>query len=225
MKESNKEIENIEAWLERINKEIISVYHHLDLYKKLSKIIESNDKLKKMDGVLLKWMQNAFTVDLVIGICRIIDTHHKSASLVKFLDKLKKETEYLKRERFLKLYKEDLYFANRDFDNLAGKNEISFPVEKINSDIKCITEEEPFKKIKSFRDQYIAHSDKEREIIHLTYLELFNAFEILERILNKYNVFVRAASFAQIEPILGYWQEVLTIPWIDKETKTVSGNL
>lgn len=206
----------MEEWLKKLNDEVMLLYHHLDLYKKLSEIIEKNQQLQAMDNTILAWMKRAFSLDLAVGICRICDTHPKSASFVQFLRELKNKTEYLKRERYISLYpKLDLEWANRDFDNLAGENKALFPVYKIEADINKITKEEPFNKIKIFRDKYLAHSDKVRVKITVKYDEIFNAFEILQKIIIQYNVLMRATSFTQLTPTMqGYWEEVFTIPWV-----------
>lgn len=216
----------MEEWLSRLNDEIIWIFHHLDLFKKLNTIIANNQQLKKMDNTLIRWMRKAFTVDLVIGICRICDTHEKSGSLVQFLQKLENTKEYLTRERYVNICRKrylnlaDLDLANKEFDDLAGKGKRVFSSDKIDSDIIRITKGEPFKKIKTYRDQYLAHSDKIKKEISITYDELFKAFDIIQEIVNKYNLLIRAVTFSQLAPEMqGYWQEPLTIPWIQDTKK------
>ena len=47
--------------------------------------------------------------------------------------------------------------ANKDFDCLAGEGEQCYPSHLIEEDISKITEEDPVKKIKKFRDKYICY--------------------------------------------------------------------
>ena len=206
----------MKEWLEELNKETLYLFHHLDLYKKLIDIINNNSQLKRMDNTVLLWMERAFTRDLVIGICRICDRDKESLGLARFLEELKNKPELLTRTSFISLYdRSDLCFANMDFDNMAGKDKQSFPIDEIEADIKSITKDEPFNKLKTYRDQYLAHSDREKEKISLSYDELFNAFKIVEKVINKYNGLIRSSTFLKLEPEMqGYWQEPFTIPWI-----------
>jgi hypothetical protein len=210
----------MEEWLDKLNKEAISICHHLDLFKKLGEIIDKNQKIKEMDNTLVGWMRRAFITDLIIAIGRICDKDTRTGSLVNFLQELKDKKDYLTRERFVQLYPEDDRWdgiANADFDNLAGTGEQIFPPRIILEDILRITEEEPFKKILLYRHQYIAHSDKGREEISITFAELYQAFDIIEEIVKKYNLLLRSSQFVKLAPEMqGYWEEVLTIPWIEQ---------
>lgn len=211
------------AWLEKINKEITLLFHHLDLFKKLNDIIARNKQLKRMDSTLIAWMRNAFTVDLIVGLGRICDTDRRTESLVRFLEQLKEHPDLLSRSAYVKLYKSDdvhmLQIANRDFDRIAGDGVEIFKIDKIEADICRLIEEDPCRKIKNFRDQYVAHSDAIKDGAPPIYDELFAAFEIIEQVVKKYNILLRAANIAHATPtIQGNWEEALTIPWIEKQS-------
>jgi hypothetical protein len=216
----------MEDRLDKLNKDIHSIFHHLDLFKKLSKIISSNQSLDKMDATLLVWMKRAFTADLIISVGRICDKDPRTESLVRFLEDLQHNKDYLSRERYIKLYRSSdklmLELGNRDFDKLAGLGQQTFPVTIIQADIVKITEDNLFKKILTYRHQYVAHSDENRSEIVPTYDELFRVFEIIEGIVKKYNLLLRAASLSAATPVMqGNWAEVLTIPWIDGEVAEI----
>lgn len=209
-------------FLEKINSEVILIFHHLDLFKKVNEIISKNALLENMDPTLLIWMRRAFTVDLVMGIGRICDTDTRTHSLVRFLTELKKHPELLTRDAYIQLYKIDnefmLTLANKDFDHLSDAKEQSFAVAKIDADLERLIEKKPSKKIRDFRDQYIAHSDSFKYNPPPTYDELFASFEIIKEIVKKYNLLLRAANMIDLTPtIQGDWEEVLTVPWITRE--------
>ena len=211
----------MEKLLSKLNNEIINTFHHLDLFKKLSDIIDENSQLREMDTTLLQWMKKAFTVDLVICIGRICDKHKKSNSLVQFLRILKEKDEYLTRQRYIKLCNSKnslmLELANRGFDSLAGKGSNFYQISKIDADISKITIENPCKKIIDFRNQYIAHSDKKKSTSPPTFEELFKTFEIIKDVFKKYNLLIRSTNIQSPIPIIqSNWNEVLTIPWIPK---------
>ncbi|MCU0651860.1 MAG: hypothetical protein MUC39_02840 [Candidatus Omnitrophica bacterium] len=209
-------------FLERINNEVITIFHHLDLFRKTSEIINKNTRLASMDSTLLIWMRKAFTIDLVMGIGRICDTDKRTQSLVRFLHELKNHPEFLTRHAYIQLYKSEnaimLGLANRDFDSLAGLGEQLYGSERIDIDIKQLVEEDPCKKIRDFRDQYVAHSDAIKDEQPPTYNDLFASFEVIKEIVKKYNLLLRAVGMVDLTPVMqGNWEEVLTIPWIKKE--------
>lgn len=214
-------VSKMEKWLEELNEEVTSLFHHLDLFKKLMDMIDRNLRLKSMDKTALSWMKISFVVDLVIGISRICDTTKGTESLVKFLENLKRNNRLLTRAKYISLYnkssldnKNDI--ANRDFDNLAGKNSNEYSQELIDEDIKRLTKKEnPCKKIVDFRNQYIGHIAQKKDSIP-SYEDLFGAFEVIEGILKRYNLLLKAEAHISFTPtIQGNWQQVFTIPWVE----------
>lgn len=218
-------------WLAKLDNDIIQAFHHLDLFKKFGEIIDNNETLKTMDNTLLVWMRTAFSVDLVISMGRICDRDKRTDSLVRFLEDLKEKNNLLRRERYLGLWKDGNFvrassadkdfgkdfFANKGFDSLAGEGREYYSPDLIKADIKKITESEPIRKILTYRNQYIAHSDRAKDESP-SYTELFQAFEIIEKIVKRYNLLLRAASFHKFTPVMqGDWQEVFTVPWIKRE--------
>jgi hypothetical protein len=236
----------IENGLENLKVNFISLYLNLDLFRQLGEIINSNDDLRNKDQTLSNWIKQASTVDLVVGMYRLVcDKSPKANSLYRFLKELKSNERnkiYLTRERYVSLYKtpkaivnlgkeeltEDekrtiardiaLRMAKRDIDELAGVGQESFQVDRIEKDMKKISEKEPFKKIRTFRDQYVAHNDYNKVSVQITYSELYRAFEVAEEIFKKYYKLITASSILDLTPtIQGNWKEVLTIPWIGKK--------
>lgn len=212
----------MEEKLIKLNSDVIAVFHHLDLFKKLGDVIDKNEYLKKMDQSLLVWMRKTFIVDLVISIGQICDTDSRTDSLIQFLRELKKRKEYLTRKRHGELYSKSdssvLDIPNRTFDKLAGKEEQIYSPSRIEADISHLTKDSPCHKILCFRNQYIAHSDRVKTIDPPTLGELFEAFEIIKEIVLRYNLLVRAAAVLDLTPIMqGNWEKVLTIPWITQE--------
>lgn len=212
----------IEKWLDEVIKEATITTHHLDLYKKLTDILNSNEELRKMDNTILLWMRDAFTTDLVISIGRLCDRDRRSLSFVRFLEELKNHPEYLTRERHVKFYappKPDpvVSFGDMSFDDLAGPGQQIFSTDLITADITRITEQDPIKKILTYRHQHVAHSDKEQQEAP-TYDELFEAFNIVENVIKKYTRLLRAQHYTQFAPVMqSNWEEVFTIPWIKME--------
>lgn len=74
---------------ELLENEMMSLFHHLDMYKKLQKIVLSNEKLKSMDGTVTSWMQRSFISDLTVRGARLCDKDERTDSLIVFLRNLK----------------------------------------------------------------------------------------------------------------------------------------
>ena len=185
-----------------------------------------------MDSTLLNWMRWSFTVDLVIGMYRVIcDRDKRSNSFYNFLEELKKDRNkiYRTRERYVSLYtrsfppKIRLERANNDFNKLTGERRELFPIYEIKSDMSRITEKRGTKEIKRiirFRNQYLAHSDKKRRKVNLTYSQLFDVFNMFEEMFKKYCLLINASSILDLRPTMqGNWKQVLTIPWISSSNK------
>ena len=213
----------MENWLNEVSKDAILTAHHLDLFDKLNGIVNANEALKKVDSTILRWMKDAFTADLVISIGRICDRDKRTLSLTRFLETLKERPEYLTRERYVKLWPaSDSFFANRGFDNLAGEDQSVFSTDIIQADIKRITDEDPIKKIMAYRHQYVAHNDKEKGEAP-TYDELFQAFDVIEKIIKKYNLLIRTSYYRKLAPVMqGDWEEVFTVPWMSRQSSSLA---
>lgn len=149
----------------------------------------------------------------------MIRVQKKTKSLVKFLEALKREPEYLTRSRYIGLCKNSsltniIEQANKSFDKLAGNGNNSYPASLIDKDIRKLTKEGPCKKIFDFRHDYVAHKAKNKRPAP-TEGDLFKAFKVIEDIMKKYNSLLKANSVLYFTPeIQSDWEEVFTIPWI-----------
>ncbi len=215
----------MENWLRELNKNVTEIFHDLNLFKEIGSIIDNNPIITSMDSTALEWIHKSGVGNLVISIGRICDTSGKTKSLVKFLEQLKqnKNQIFISRKRYtqenidLRLdYQEEI--ANKTFDRLAGAGQDYFPVKEIEGDIKILTKDNPCKKILNLRNNIVAHIGNEN--IELpTYDELFDGFRTIEKIMKKYNTLITGDAIVDFTPtIQGYWQEVFTVPWVEKGT-------
>ncbi|MDP2906145.1 MAG: hypothetical protein Q8O22_07590, partial [Candidatus Omnitrophota bacterium] len=68
--------------------------------------------------------------------------------------------------------------------------------------------------------QYVAHSDAVKDNPPPKYEELFAAYKVIEEVVKKYNILLRSSNGGLTPEILGNWEEVLTIPWLEKNSET-----
>lgn len=220
-------MKDILEWLDELNKEAVGIFHQMGLFQKLNDVLQANTRLQAMDKTLIGGIKRAFTVELVISVGRMCDKNPPSMSLVQFLKELRKQDDYLTRKRHVQLYGPStglIDVGNATFDKLAGAGAERYGEDRFDADISELSCVNPCKKVLDYRHQYIAHSDWKRERAFPTYGELFEAFEVIQKILKKYHLLLRAASVTGFVPtIQGDWSEVLTIPWIQKESTDYSG--
>ena len=98
---------------------------------------------------------------------------------------------------------------------MAGEGLECYTDSKINEDIAKLKDEPPCKNIILFRNEYIAHFGKVRNIAP-KYEELYEAFKIIEKIAKKYNLIINGAHIKLAPTMQGDWEEVFTVPWIEK---------
>ena len=212
------EIEGIINWLEELVHEAVTNYSHLDSFKWFNEVVTNNEKLKAMNPTLLNWMKYSFTIDLIMGLCRLCDTTKGTKSLVKFLNNLKNNGDLLTRERHKNCYKNSNKLKNNPdviFDEIAGKGAKSYSTKRIESDVQILKSKDIFKKILSYRNYCIAHLAKRRRETLPTYSELFEAYNILEGIIKKYYLMLKGVKYETLIPIKqGNWKEPFTIAWI-----------
>ena len=65
----------------------------------------------------------------------------------------------------------------------------------------------------------MAHMDRKKLKLSITYEELFNTFDIIEEIVKKYNWLVLLTNGELVPVMQGNWKAVLTFPWIRKNNK------
>jgi len=215
----------MESWLKELNKAFFYLRQDYELFKEISSIIEQNSKMKEMDRTALDWMEESGVGNLLISFGRICDPSKNAKSLVKFLKNLKRKEnrDYLSRKTHItknagskRGYSEE--DANEAFDVLAGIETEFFPLQKIEEDIRLLTQGDPCKRIMSFRNEIVAHIGEKSKSIPFTFDELSRGFKIIETILKKYNTLITGEAHVSFTPPLrGYWQEVFTIPWIEEE--------
>lgn len=222
MNMQRNEVQLIE-WLEKLHKEVVSLFHGLQLFRFTRDAHTKNPKLKKGDSTLFHWIMKSASVDLIVKVSRLCEENKNTESLVQFLHKLKREDSYLSRAVYTSLYKNDSQelkgLADRDFDRLAGKGKNCYPKSKIEADIKRLTKSDPCKKITQYRNEYIAHLSKIRNPAP-TYNDLFRAAQVISRITKRYYLLLKASNVMSHTPtIQGDWQYPFFIAWMRKKNE------
>ncbi len=49
------------------------------------------------------------------------------------------------------------------------------------------------------------------------YDELFQAFDVIEKIVKRYNLLIKTSYYTKLTPVMqGDWEELFTIPWMNR---------
>ncbi len=172
-------------WLTELRKEVIGLFHNLHLFRFTRDTVLNPNVGKGLDMTYTLWILNSAKTDMVITVGRFCDERSDSKSMVKFLQRLKKEDG-------------SRHFKSTDID----------------SDISRLTSQPPCSKIIRFRNEYIAHAAKAPGA-RPTYDELFAAFEIIKEVMQRYQAPVIGNYTDNFTPtIQGDWQRILIRPWL-----------
>lgn len=204
-------------WLNRIDKEVIEIHHHLQLFEFTRDEILQKPSIKNNDQTYLSWIMRSSTTDLVIRVCRLSDNRKGTESVVRFLWSLKRKKEYLNISRYKWLYQGSSAeaLAERDFHNLAGQKCSQFPDQVIDVDTNELLKSEPFEKLRDYRNEYLAHLAEIKGDLPL-YDHLFDSIEALGKISKRYKQLLTGANMMGWTPtIQGDWQAILRKPFID----------
>lgn len=207
-------------WLERIDKEVVELHHHLQLFQfTRDDILQKNPDIKNKDQTYFTWIMRSSTTDLVIRVCRLSDNLKGTESVVRFLWSLKRKKEYLNISRYKWLYQGSSVesLAERDFHNLAGQKCDQFPKKVIDEDITTLLKSEAFEKLRVYRNEYLAHLAEIKGGLPL-YDHLFDAIEVLGKISKRYKQLLTGANMMGWTPTMqGDWQAVLRQPFVNIE--------
>lgn len=207
-------------WFEVIYKEAVELHHHLQMFEfTRDEILQKNPIVKNSDPTYLSWIMRSSSVDLVIRVCRLCDDDKRTESLVRFLRELMRKPEYLKRERYTKLYEGNVAesLAVDDFNSLAGGDYSDFPIQKIKEDIEQLLKAGPFSELRDFRNEYLVHLAKAKGDKPLNDA-LFYAIEKIGQIAKRYDQLLTGANVMGFTPtIQGDWQAILREPLISSQ--------
>jgi hypothetical protein len=186
------------------------------------RIYQANPELKNMPDDFLNVMFDNYVARLTVGIRRLTDKSHqykKAVSLYLLIDDIKSNYSIISRKfhisTFPKWMKEE-GMADRDFDKFAGKGESFLNIHWIEFDLKKICK--TTKKIRTFVDKWIAHTDFEKRIRRLPVKnDVEKTLKNLEKIFCKYYGLINLRSPGTLPLLRSDWKEVFTKPWLPKK--------
>jgi len=216
-------------WLTIIGNDLSSLLISQDIFKEIQKIIAANKKIQSPD-LFYRWMKVNYAARMAVGIRRLVQPSNLSdkkkmvISLHRLIKDISQQRDAIDRDCYVRGYQlRDAGIANEDFDTFTDNSrDTLISKSKLNKDMVRLKEET--KRIKIFRDKWIAHRglrNVKGTIKRLpTFKDVDNALNLIDEILDKYTLLLTRSSLTTRKPIHQYdWKEPLRHAWIESDPK------
>lgn len=206
--------EKWQAWIERIYDEVVTLFAYRSFYRGLAEMTQANGAIPASSffDALGAW----YGVTQAMGVRRQTDTSSDGVSLAKLLDSMAAHPQVMTRERYLTLWGDRGHWqrrGNEQYDTYAGESASEIASERYEADRDRF--QETARPIKDYVDRLVAHNDQ-RELDYVpTYVELNAAIDLLEELLNKYMVLLKATSVPSADPVhQADWRNAFRVAWL-----------
>jgi len=209
-----------EKWIEEIGSQLGWLLTGRDFLYGIRKIVESNKKIQS-PSALHNWISDNYVAKVTTSIIRLTDHHPGTVSLYWLIKGISQNREAITRDYYVSGYG-DKYLvkigaADSDFNKFANEGEQLISLDRLNNDIKLLKEKTGL--IKTFRNQWIAHFDEEREIERMpTFGDVDEALDTIDSIFCNYTLLLTRSAPSTRKPVLQYdWKNPLRYTWIEKD--------
>ena len=231
MKSNKKIIKKWKKLLDEIINDLTNLVENRYIFNKIVAICKGNEDLKE-DNVFWQFLRINYISSAVLNICRQVDTHPDSLSLINLLNEILQNPKAITKRWFASQYQKNIKgdpkkmddfkrvmfgVGKVDFENKFGSRNFirKLTVSSDVRELKCHT-----KNIKEFRHKRIAHLDKNRKLkFNISFNDLNNTIDVLEKTALKYNLLLNQAAYAggTLLPTIQYdWKKIFKSPWIKK---------
>lgn len=203
-------------WIERIYNEVVTLFAYRSFYRGLAEMTQANDEIPASSffDALGAW----YATTQALAIRRQSDTGSHAVSLAKLLTNMAAHPHVMTRERFADLWGDEEHWrdrANEQFDRCAGEGAKTIDADRYRVDADRF--QEAARPIKDYVDRLVAHNDQ-RELEDVpSYKELNAAIDLLEELLNKYMVLLKATGVPSADPVhQADWKAAFRVPWLSE---------
>jgi hypothetical protein len=202
------------TWIERVYDETVTLFAYRSFYRGVSDITQANKEIPPSSffDALGAW----YATTQAMGVRRQTDVGADAVSLAKVLTNMGAHPEVMTRARFLSLWGDEDHWqrrGNEQYDRYAGAGADTIAAERYGTDLDRF--QETTRPIKDYVDRLVAHNDQ-RQLTRLpTYEELNAAIDLLEEMLNKYLVLLKATSVPSADPVHQQdWKAAFRVAWL-----------
>lgn len=222
MKEEQKEQlrQKLKSWLDEIGNELGWLLSGRDLFARLRKIVESNEKIQS-PPILYNWIADNYVAKMCTSIRALTERGTDAFSLRGLIEKIQANPDVVTRDYFISQSKDDfakeMGTAGQDFDRFAKTGEQHIDPERLESDVRKL--KEGTRLIKDFTDQWVAHFDQKRKIERMPRFEdLDRTLDIIDEVWCDYSWLLRChpPAAGTRKPTMGPdWEAPLRHRWIE----------
>jgi hypothetical protein len=206
--------EKWKGWIERIYNETITLFSYRSFYRAVSEITQNNGNIPASSffDALGAW----YATTQSVAVRRQTDLDDRSVSVARLLTNMAANPNVMTRSRHNSMYDDEGHWqrrANATFDKYAGEGADTIAPERYQADLdEFQTIAQP---IKDYVDRMVAHNDQ-RELTDLpTYEDLNAAIDLLEWLLNKYMVLLKATGVPSADPVhQADWKAAFRVAWL-----------
>ena len=180
-------------WLKRINTDLIDVLIAKHIYQEIGRIVLANEDIQR-PGDVHDWISRCYGTTAVVGVRRLTDKRTDSVSLVRLLSEIREHPDAITRESHVCRYQPRLRGAGSHwFDEFAGAGRNTLPRSVPARHLRDLRQAEH--RIRRVVDTQIAHLDQEnRQRKPVTFQEVHDAIDIMDRIVVSYNLLLTGSS-------------------------------
>ena len=209
--------EKWKGWLERIYNETVTLFSYRSFYRGLGEITQNNPDIPPSSffDALGSW----YATTQSIAVRRQTDFDRQAVSVARLLSNMAANPAVMTRSRHTSMYDKDGHWqrrANRTYNKYAGEGVDTIAPGRYLADLdEFLKVAQP---IKNYVDRMVAHNDQ-RELTDLpTYKDLNAAIDLLEWLLNKYMVLLKATGVPSADPVhQADWKAVFRVAWLQEE--------
>jgi hypothetical protein len=201
-------------WIERIYDEVVTLFAYRSYYRGLAEMTQANGAIPASSffDALGAW----YGVTQAMGVRRQTDVGGDAVSLAKLLSNMAAHPQVMTRDRFLTLWGDEGHsqrMGNEQYDKYAGAGTAEIAPESYQADLDRF--QETARPIKDYVDRLVAHNDQRQLDRVPTYVELNAAIDLLEELLNKYMVLLKATSVPSADPVHQHdWRDAFRVAWL-----------
>lgn len=202
------------GWIEHIYEETVTLFAYRSFYRGVVEMIGNNDDIpgSSFFDAFGAW----YATTQAVAVRRQTDKDDRAVSLARLLTNMAAHPNVMTRDRFLSLWPNDEHYQRRGsegYDSYASAGIEVIPPAVYETDLKRF--ETAAAPVRDYVDRLVAHNDQ-RQLTRLpTWGELNDVIDLLEEMLNKYMVLLKAQGVPSADPVhQAEWKEAFRVAWL-----------
>jgi hypothetical protein len=222
MRLTTAEFQKWRRWMEEI---VSDVTHHLvysrQVFRHFAAVVNANSQhIEEHDGfIFVGFVRRAYVAQIAMGIRRHVKNKDDSISLMRLLEQIHRCASQFTYDFFLQQFPTENRYYDRatylelqanTFRHYSGAG-TTLSAEIVEQDMEQL--QNLGARIEELADRTIAHLDNRGSDVSVTYGDLDNCIDALDRLVCKYRTLLTGGAMATLEPSILYnWKRIFTVP-------------